>query len=170
YYEDEYDDEEYTDEEVYDNDETESYSNDSFERSYSADVEEVKKDDSYISNTSDNSKESLNNTRKSTKEHQSRNRSYGANEMTVSIKEPLEYEDGQDILDDIIAKKTVILNLEMLEMDKKTQIFYFVSGGLYSLRGSIQNVTKDIYVLAPEGVDVNSGLKDTISNKSLHQI
>lgn len=99
------------------------------------------------------------------------NRSYGSNNnMVVSIKEPLTYEDGKAVLDDILDKKTVVLNLEMLEMDKKTQIFYFVSGGLYSLRGSIQNVTKDIYVLVPEGVEVDNKIKETISNESLYQI
>lgn len=98
-------------------------------------------------------------------------RSFGSNEdMVVTIKEPLTYEDGKDILDDVKAGKTVVLNLEMLEMDKKTQIFYFVSGGLYSLEGSIQNVTKDIYVLVPNGVQVDGKLKDKISEKSLYQI
>ncbi|EHR34484.1 cell division protein SepF [Helcococcus kunzii] len=98
-------------------------------------------------------------------------RSYGSNNnMIVSIKEPLTYEDSKSVIDDIQDKKTVVLNLEMLEMDKKTQIFYFVSGGVYALNGSIQNVTKDIYVLVPEGVEVDSKIKDTISEKSLYQI
>lgn len=98
-------------------------------------------------------------------------RSYGSgNNMIVSIKEPLTFEDSKTVIDDIKDKKTVVLNLEMLEMDKKTQIFYFVSGGVYALNGSIQNVTKDIYVLVPEGVEVDGKIKETISDKSLYQI
>lgn len=97
-------------------------------------------------------------------------KSYGSSNMEVTIKEPLTYEDGKAVLDDIINGKTVVLNLEMLEMDKKTQIFYFVSGGLYSLRGSISNVTKDIYVLVPEGIQVDGKLTKAMTEKSLYQI
>lgn len=91
-------------------------------------------------------------------------------QMKVSIREPLTYEDGKVILDDIMEGKTVVLNLEMLEVDKKTQIFYFVSGGVYSLDGSIQNVTKDIYVLAPKDVEIDGSLKEQIANRALYQL
>ena len=91
-------------------------------------------------------------------------------DMVVTIKEPLKYEDGKQIIDDVKQGKTVVLNLEMLEIDNKTQIFYFVSGGVYALEGSIQNVTKDIYVLVPSGVQVDGKLKDKLSEKSIYQI
>lgn len=109
--------------------------------------------------------------RLSSRESRTTTRSYSSNsDMVVSIKEPLNYEDSKTVIDDVKSKKTVVLNLEMLEMDKKTQIFYFVSGGVYALNGSIQNVTKDIYVLVPEGVEVSNSIKETISEKSLYQI
>lgn len=98
-------------------------------------------------------------------------RSYGSkSDMQVSIREPLTYEDSKAVLDDILEGKTVVLNLEMLEVDKKTQIFYFVSGGLYTVNGSISNVTKDIYVLVPEGVEISDKLAKTVTDKSLYQI
>ncbi|MFM1514424.1 cell division protein SepF [Helcococcus ovis] len=106
-----------------------------------------------------------------TETRQTNNKNLGVNKsMLVSIKEPLTFDDVKNVLDDVISGKTVVLNLEMLEIDIKTQIFYFVSGGLYSLRGSLHNVTKDIYVLVPEGVSVDSKLKETIAEKSLYQI
>ena len=90
--------------------------------------------------------------------------------MHVTIREPLTYEDGKVVLDDIMDGRSVVLNLEMLEVEKKTQIFYFVSGGLYSLNGTIQNVTKDIYVLAPHGVEIDSAVKSGISSSNLYQL
>lgn len=90
--------------------------------------------------------------------------------MRVTIREPLNYEDGKLVLDDIMDGRSVVLNLEMLEVDKKTQIFYFVSGGLYSLNGTIQNVTKDIYVLAPQGIEIDSATKEGLAGKNLYQI
>lgn len=90
--------------------------------------------------------------------------------MKVAIREPINYEQGNEVLDDIMEGKTVVLNLEMLEPEIKTQIFYFVSGGLYSLKGTLQNVTKDIYVLAPDGTTIDGELKKNLSDKSLYQL
>ena len=66
----------------------------------------------------------------------------------ISIREPITFDDGTQVLDDVLKGKVVVLNLEMLEVDKKRQIFDFVSGGIYSLSGKIQKVTKDIFILA----------------------
>lgn len=88
--------------------------------------------------------------------------------MVVTIREPMTYEDGKIVIDDILQRKAVVLNLENLEVDKKTQIFYFVSGGVYSLKGTIQNVTKDIYVLAPEGVEIDGKTSKLFAEKNLY--
>lgn len=90
--------------------------------------------------------------------------------MKICIQEPLTYDDGRGVIDNITAGRTVVLNLEMLEVDKKRQIFDFVSGGVYALKGSLEKVTKDIYVLVPKGVEVDGKIADTVANKSLYQI
>ena len=81
----------------------------------------------------------------------------------ISIREPITFDDGTQVLDDV-------LNLEMLEVDKKRQIFDFVSGGIYSLSGKIQKVTKDIFILAPKGIDIDGKVKDQIENNGFYQI
>lgn len=88
----------------------------------------------------------------------------------ISIQEPMTYDDGPDILDDIMNRKIVILNLEMLEVDKKRQIFDFVSGGIYSLDGNVKKVTKDIFVIVPRGVEIEGKLEEELQNKSLYQL
>lgn len=93
-----------------------------------------------------------------------------SSKVKISIQEPLEYEDGPAVIDAISQSKTVVLNLEMLEVDKKRQIFDFVNGGIYALGGSIQKVTKDIYVLVPKGVEIDAALKNSVSDKSLYQL
>nr|WP_072514242.1 cell division protein SepF [Ndongobacter massiliensis] len=90
--------------------------------------------------------------------------------MKISIQEPLTYEDGPQILDDIMAGKTVVLNIEMLEVDKKRQIFDFVSGGIYALGGSLQKVTKDIFVIVPKGVQIDGKIVDTMAKSSMYQL
>lgn len=88
----------------------------------------------------------------------------------ISIREPITFDDGTQVLDDVLKGKVVVLNLEMLEVDKKRQIFDFVSGGIYSLSGKIQKVTKDIFILAPKGIDIDGKVKDQIENNGFYQI
>ena len=88
----------------------------------------------------------------------------------ISIREPITFDDGTQVLDDVLKGKVVVLNLEMLEVDKKRQIFDFVSGGTYSLSGKIQKVTKDIFILAPKGIDIDGKVKDQIENNGFYQI
>mgnify|MGYP001221496823 FL=1 len=93
-----------------------------------------------------------------------------SSKVKISIQEPLTYDDGPYILNDIMNRKVVILNLEMLEVDKKRQIFDFVSGGIYSLDGDISKVTKDIFVIAPRGIEIEGELQEQLKNKSLYQL
>lgn len=93
-----------------------------------------------------------------------------SSKMKISIQEPLTYDDGPKILDDIMNQKTVVLNLEMLEIDKKRQIFDFVTGGIYALDGKFQKVTKDIFVIVPKGIEIDSKIKETIQAKGFYQL
>lgn len=88
----------------------------------------------------------------------------------ISVREPITFDDGTQVLDDVLKGKVVVLNLEMLEVDKKRQIFDFVSGGIYSLSGKIQKVTKDIFVLAPKGIDIDGKIKDQIESNGFYQM
>lgn len=88
----------------------------------------------------------------------------------INIHEPITYDDGPAIIDDIVAKKVVVLNLEMLELEKKKQIFEFILGGIYALKGQVQKVTKDIFVLAPKDVTIDGKLKEQIQAKGFYQL
>lgn len=86
--------------------------------------------------------------------------------LKIQIEEPLEYNDGPKIIDHITSNRSVVLNLEMLEVDKKREIFDFVSGGVYALNGHMEKVTKDIYVVVPKGVSVDGKIDEAINDKS----
>ncbi|MBE6082416.1 MULTISPECIES: cell division protein SepF [Tissierellales] len=87
--------------------------------------------------------------------------------MKIIVHEPMAYEDAPRIVDDLKMRKTVIINLEKLDGEVKRQIFDFISGGLYSLEGNIQKVTKDIFVLAPSNVEIDGSLTDEIKSKGI---
>ncbi len=90
-----------------------------------------------------------------------------ATSMKVSIHEPLSYEDAPKIIDDLKMRKTVVVNLEQLEPGIKRQIFDFINGGIYSLEGTIQKITTDIFVLAPVNVEVDGNIKEELNRFTL---
>ena len=90
-----------------------------------------------------------------------------AGNMKLVIHEPLSYEDAPKIVDDLKMRKTAVVNLEQLEPNIKRQIFDFINGGLYSLEGNIQKVTKDIFILAPNNVEIDGNIKDELKNKGV---
>ena len=81
--------------------------------------------------------------------------------VQITIHEPITYDDAPKVLNDVKQQKIVLLNFEMLEMDKKKQVFEFVAGGIYSLEAQLKKVTKDLFVIAPKGVYVEGKSNDS---------
>lgn len=95
---------------------------------------------------------------------------YVSDRVKILIHEPITYDDAPLILDDIIAKNVVVLNLEMLEIDIKRKAFDFVSGGIYAIDGKMQKVAKDIFVIAPKELEIDGKIKDQIQSKGFYQL
>ena len=86
--------------------------------------------------------------------------------MKIAVHEPLSYEEAPAIIDDLKLRKAVVVNLEQLDTTVKRQIFDFINGGLYAVEGKIQKVTKDIFILAPNNIEID-GLKDELKNRGI---
>lgn len=96
--------------------------------------------------------------------------SSGSN-FRISIHEPLSYdEDASKIVDDILNKKVVVLNLELIDVNMKQKIVDFVSGAVYALGGRIDKVTKGIFVICPKGINVDKSLTGQISAGNFNQL
>lgn len=86
--------------------------------------------------------------------------------MIITVQEPLGYDEAPLIIDDLRTGKAVVVNFEQLEASVKRQIFDFINGGIYAIDGSIQKVTRDIFVLAPKNIAID-GLKDELKNRGM---
>lgn len=90
------------------------------------------------------------------------------NQMKVVIVEPKVYDDAATIADHLKLRKTVIVNLEnMTQQNTKKSIFDFMNGAVYVLDGSIQRVSKSIFILAPKNVDVDASIKKELESKAI---
>lgn len=86
-------------------------------------------------------------------------------QMKVVIIKPECYEDAQEICDQIKTKRPVVVNLEKVPFPIAQRIMDFLSGTCYSLEGSIQRVANNIFVIAPENVDISAHFKEELKTK-----
>ena len=77
------------------------------------------------------------------------------------------YEDAQEICDQIKTKRPVVVNLEKVEYPIAQRIMDFLSGTCYSLEGSIQRVANNIFIIAPENVDISGDFKEELKTKGV---
>jgi cell division inhibitor SepF len=73
--------------------------------------------------------------------------------------EPKAFDECPRLVDNLKAKKPVIINLERLEADTARKIFDFLSGATYALNGNVQKISNNIFVFAPESVDITANVE-----------
>lgn len=72
--------------------------------------------------------------------------------------EPSGFDECPKLVDSLKSKKPIIINLERIESDTARKIFDFLSGATYALNGNVQKVANNIFVFAPENVDISAGV------------
>ncbi|MFZ5974556.1 MAG: cell division protein SepF [Bacillota bacterium] len=77
-----------------------------------------------------------------------------SNTMKMIVFQPMSYEDTQSVIDNLKNRKPVVVNLETLDLDVAQRVLDFMSGAVYAINGTIQKVSRCIFVLAPNNVDV----------------
>ena len=73
--------------------------------------------------------------------------------------EPKAFDECPKLVDNLKSKKPVIINLEKLESDTARKIFDFLSGATYALNGNVQKISNNIFVFAPETVDISANVE-----------
>lgn len=68
--------------------------------------------------------------------------------------EPKEFGECPKLVDSLKGRRPVIINLEKLETEEARKIFDFMSGATYALNGNVQKVANNIFIFAPENVDI----------------
>ncbi|OTA40573.1 MAG: hypothetical protein A6D92_15690, partial [Symbiobacterium thermophilum] len=76
--------------------------------------------------------------------------------VKVVVVEPRSFEEVQTIVDQMKARRPVILNLESLDKDLAQKILNFLNGAIYALNGETQRVSAGIFFYAPPGIDVST--------------
>lgn len=87
------------------------------------------------------------------------------NQFKLVVIEPSGFDDSPRLVDSLKAKKPVIINLESLDFNVAKTIFDFLSGATYALNGNVQKVANNIFLFAPENVDVSYNVNQKASQQ-----
>jgi len=79
-------------------------------------------------------------------------------ESTVSkviLYEPKSYNEVQEIADNLLNKRSVVINLQQVDRLQAKRIVDFLSGTVYAVKGDIQKLGVSTFLCTPENVEVS---------------
>ena len=93
---------------------------------------------------------------------QSSNRRASAN-MEVCVIKPNSVEDAREITETLLTGRTVILNLEGMDLEIAQRIIDFTSGATFAISGNLQKISNYIFLVTPTNVDISGDLTDLLN-------
>lgn len=80
--------------------------------------------------------------------------------MEVCVIKPTSVEEAREITETLLANRTVVLNLEGLDVDIAQRIIDFTSGSCYAINGNLQKISHYIFIITPASVDISGDFQD----------
>jgi cell division inhibitor SepF len=90
----------------------------------------------------------------------------------VLVIEPRQFEESIDIVEHLRGRKSVLLNLHMLDNENSQRVVDFLSGACHAIDGHQQRIGEGVFLFAPSSVVINSestsskAIKDAFWNKA----
>ncbi|MGN0484118.1 MAG: cell division protein SepF [Lachnospiraceae bacterium] len=84
--------------------------------------------------------------------------------MEVCVIRPKTMEDARDITETLLNNRTIVLNMEGLDMDMAQRIIDFASGSCYAVSGNLQKVSNYIFILTPSTVDISGDIQSIVDS------
>ncbi len=86
--------------------------------------------------------------------------------MKVVVYQPTSFDDTQSIINNLKSRKPVVITLEFLDASLAQRVLDFISGAIYALDGTIQKVSRGIFVLAPSNIEIVGNIPEELKGKS----
>ena len=75
--------------------------------------------------------------------------------MEVCVIKPTTFDESREITETLLANRTVVLNVEGLDVDIAQRIIDFTSGSCFAINGNLQKISNYIFIITPESVDIS---------------
>ncbi len=88
--------------------------------------------------------------------------------VQVVLAKPERFEQAAEIADHLLAKRTVVMNLETTNKDTGHRLVDFLSGVAYANGGKIKKVAINTFIITPFNVDIMGDLIDELENNGVY--
>ena len=85
-------------------------------------------------------------------------------QVRVYLAEPVTYDDAQMIADHLRNRRPVVINLHKAQFDEAKRLLDFISGCTYALGGVLQKLGHNIFLCAPENVDIQGQISEVMND------
>lgn len=72
----------------------------------------------------------------------------------VILYEPKSYNEVQEIADNLLNNRSIVINLQQVDRQQAKRIVDFLSGTVYAIKGDIQKLGVSTFLCTPENVEV----------------
>ena len=86
---------------------------------------------------------------------------------SVKVIKPQEFNEAQIVADFLKEGKTIVVNLEGIEISQAQRIIDFIGGASFAVDGSLKAISNNIFIVAPGNIEVSGDLKDEIISDSM---
>lgn len=90
--------------------------------------------------------------------------------MEVCVIKPTSVEDAREITETLLNNRTVVLNVEGLDVEIAQRIIDFTSGSCFAISGNLQKISNYIFIITPASVDISGdflSLVDTFQSRGI---
>lgn len=86
------------------------------------------------------------------------------NPMSVCVIKPTSFEDAREITETLLMNRTVVLNVEGLDVEVAQRIIDFSSGSCFAMNGNLQKISNYIFIITPEAVDISGDFQNILDS------
>ena len=80
----------------------------------------------------------------------------------VYVIKPQEFDDAQTVTDLLKGGKTIVINMEGVEIDPAQRIIDFIGGACYGINGELKAISSNIFIAVPNSMEVSGDLREEI--------
>ncbi len=77
---------------------------------------------------------------------------------------PKEYNDTKEIAEILLSGKTVVLNMEAMNLETAQRVIDFISGACFTMGGNLQKVSKKIIIATPSNVELSGDFTELLDD------
>ncbi|MBH0229068.1 cell division protein SepF [Halobacillus yeomjeoni] len=85
------------------------------------------------------------------------------------LSEPSSYNEAQEIADQLVNRRAVVINLQRVDHHQAKRIVDFLSGTVYAIGGDIQKLGTQTFLCTPDNVEISGSISEMMAQEEEEQ-